>query len=98
MRVAADVSVLRDWSTLWVDITKIANGRACRPGAGKGRHLISGVFFESAVLRDAYKPPNMDTSAAHQARVYDYLLGGKDNFADGFPLAAVLAAAQFASR
>jgi hypothetical protein len=26
-------------------------------------------------------PPGFDTSRAHQARVYDYLLGGKDNFA-----------------
>lgn len=26
-------------------------------------------------------PPAFDTSRAHQARVYDYLLGGKDNFA-----------------
>jgi S-adenosyl methyltransferase len=26
-------------------------------------------------------PPAFDTSKAHQARVYDYLLGGKDNFA-----------------
>ena len=27
------------------------------------------------------KPPAFDTSVAHQARVYDYLLGGKDNYA-----------------
>ncbi len=27
------------------------------------------------------KPPNFDTSVAHVARVYDYWLGGKDNFA-----------------
>jgi S-adenosyl methyltransferase len=26
-------------------------------------------------------PPVFDTSVAHQARVYDYLLGGKDNYA-----------------
>jgi hypothetical protein len=26
-------------------------------------------------------PPPFDTSAAHQARIYDYLLGGKDNYA-----------------
>ena len=25
--------------------------------------------------------PAFDTSIAHQARIYDYLLGGKDNFA-----------------
>jgi hypothetical protein len=27
------------------------------------------------------KPPAFDTSVAHQARVYDYLLGGKDHYA-----------------
>jgi S-adenosyl methyltransferase len=27
------------------------------------------------------KPPGFDTSVAHQARIYDYLLGGKDNYA-----------------
>ena len=26
-------------------------------------------------------PPRLDTSAAHSARVWNYLLGGKDNFA-----------------
>jgi hypothetical protein len=41
---------------------------------------MSGGFFTSAVPDD-YEPPDIDTSVAHQARVYDYLLGGKDNFA-----------------
>ena len=27
------------------------------------------------------RPPAFDTSVAHQARIYDYLLGGKDNYA-----------------
>jgi trans-aconitate methyltransferase len=27
-----------------------------------------------------YKPPEIDTSKAHSARLYDYLLGGKDNY------------------
>ncbi len=27
-----------------------------------------------------YEPPEIDTSNAHMARVYDYLLGGKDNY------------------
>src|ERR1700728_230161 len=27
------------------------------------------------------KPPAFDTSVANQARIYDYLLGGKDNYA-----------------
>jgi hypothetical protein len=30
---------------------------------------------------DKSKPPAFDTSVAHQARIYDYLLGGKDNYA-----------------
>jgi hypothetical protein len=30
---------------------------------------------------DAGRPPGIDTSVAHQARIYDYWLGGKDNFA-----------------
>jgi trans-aconitate methyltransferase len=42
---------------------------------------MSGGFFKSAVPDDGYQPPDIDTSVAHQARVYDYLLGGKDNFA-----------------
>jgi trans-aconitate methyltransferase len=42
---------------------------------------MPGGFFTSAVPDDGYEPPDIDTSVAHQARVYDYLLGGKDNFA-----------------
>jgi len=30
---------------------------------------------------DKSEPPAFDTSVAHQARIYDYLLGGKDNYA-----------------
>jgi hypothetical protein len=30
---------------------------------------------------DKSEPPAFDTSVAHQARMYDYLLGGKDNYA-----------------
>jgi trans-aconitate methyltransferase len=41
---------------------------------------MSDGFFKSAVPDDR-RPPDIDTSVAHQARVYDYLLGGKDNFA-----------------
>jgi hypothetical protein len=37
-------------------------------------------FFTSAAPDD-YQPPDIDTSVAHQARVYNYWLGGKDNFA-----------------
>jgi hypothetical protein len=42
---------------------------------------MSGSFFRSVVPDDGHELPDIDTSVAHQARVYDYLLGGKDNFA-----------------
>jgi SAM-dependent methyltransferase len=42
---------------------------------------MSGGFFESTVPDDGRKLPDIDIGVAHQARVYDYLLGGKDNFA-----------------
>jgi trans-aconitate methyltransferase len=42
---------------------------------------MSDGFFTSALPDDDYQPPVIDTSVAHQARVYDYWLGGKDNFA-----------------
>jgi hypothetical protein len=42
---------------------------------------MSDGFFTSAIPDDDYQPPDIDTSVAHQARVYDYWLGGKDNFA-----------------
>jgi trans-aconitate methyltransferase len=42
---------------------------------------MSDGFFTSAFPDDDYQPSVIDTSVAHQARVYDYLLGGKDNFA-----------------
>src|ERR1700721_1502232 len=38
-------------------------------------------FFRSAVSSDLRELPKIDTSVAHIARVYDYWLGGKDNFA-----------------
>jgi hypothetical protein len=41
---------------------------------------MSDGFFESAFPDDDCQPPVIDTSVAHQARVYDYWLGGKDNF------------------
>jgi trans-aconitate methyltransferase len=41
---------------------------------------VSGGFFKSVVPDDGYQPPAIDTSVAHQARVYNYTLGGKDNF------------------
>jgi hypothetical protein len=38
-------------------------------------------FFRSTVTTDPGKLPRIDTSVAHIARVYDFWLGGKDNFA-----------------
>jgi S-adenosyl methyltransferase len=42
---------------------------------------MPGKFFRSAILTDATELPRIDASVAHIARVYDYWLGGKDNFA-----------------
>jgi hypothetical protein len=41
---------------------------------------MSGGFSKSVVPDDGYEPPDIDITVAHQARVYDYTLGGKDNF------------------
>jgi hypothetical protein len=38
-------------------------------------------FFTSAIPADTGDLPKVDSSVAHIARVYDYWLGGKDNFA-----------------
>src|ERR1700739_4067060 len=38
-------------------------------------------LFTSAIPADLSKLPKLDTSVAHIARVYNYWLGGKDNFA-----------------
>ncbi|MGH3279764.1 MAG: SAM-dependent methyltransferase [Trebonia sp.] len=35
---------------------------------------------QGAPSTDAEAPPKIDTSVAHSARIYDYILGGKDNF------------------
>jgi trans-aconitate methyltransferase len=42
---------------------------------------MPGGFFNSVILDDGHEPPDIDITVAHQARVYDYWLGGKDNFA-----------------
>ena len=38
-------------------------------------------FFRSVLPGEPRELPKIDTSVAHIARVYDYWLGGKDNFA-----------------
>jgi hypothetical protein len=40
-----------------------------------------GKFFRSVVPEGAAEPREFDTTVAHPARIWDYLLGGKDNFA-----------------
>jgi hypothetical protein len=42
---------------------------------------MSDKFFTSSVPASLSQLPKLDTSTAHIARVYDYWLGGKDNFA-----------------
>ncbi len=42
---------------------------------------MTGEWYESAVSQDGTALRDIDTSVAHPARVYDYWLGGKDNFA-----------------
>jgi hypothetical protein len=42
---------------------------------------MSDGFFQSASPDDDNQPSAFDVSVAHQARVYDYLIGGKDHFA-----------------
>ena len=38
-------------------------------------------FFRSSILAGGGEPPQVDASQPHIARVCDYWLGGKDNFA-----------------
>jgi S-adenosyl methyltransferase len=42
---------------------------------------VAEKWYKSIVPSDAAVPKNIDVSVAHPARVYDYWLGGKDNFA-----------------
>ena len=42
--------------------------------------LPEGSRTVTANDRDHPAPPGVDTSAAHSARIYDWWLGGKDNF------------------
>jgi hypothetical protein len=42
---------------------------------------MPGGLSSSMVPDNGPEPGDIDTSVAHQARVYDYLIGGKDNFA-----------------
>ena len=41
---------------------------------------MTGTWF-SGIFQRSEKPAEIDTTVAHPARVYDYWLGGKDNFA-----------------
>ena len=42
---------------------------------------LAGTWHEGVVSADNAALRDIDTSVAHSARVYDYWLGGKDNFA-----------------
>src|SRR6266581_7365903 len=41
---------------------------------------MTGTWF-SGIFPGSKRPAEIDTTVAHPARVYDYWLGGKDNFA-----------------
>jgi S-adenosyl methyltransferase len=47
----------------------------------RGATVVSDKFFRSVLPGDEREVPKIDTNVAHIARVYDYWLGGKDNFA-----------------
>jgi hypothetical protein len=51
--------------------------RSARCGEGA---VVAGKWFRG-IAPSREKPPQIDTSVANSARVYDYWLGGKDNFA-----------------
>ncbi len=54
---------------------------------------MAGNQADGDITSDARQPPKIDTSVAHPARVYDYWLGGKNNFAaDREAAEAVMAA------
>ena len=59
--------------------------RAGRPGDMTGTGRAEMTSDEPAApgggTAGKAKPPTFDTSVANQARIYDYLLGGKDNYA-----------------
>ena len=69
--LAADLLMSRIWGNATI-----------LPWAGdygtKGTSMTDGLINS---LDDLGEPPAFDTSTAHIARVYDYWLGGKDNFA-----------------
>jgi trans-aconitate methyltransferase len=50
-------------------------------GAGEAVTLMSGGLWWSNQPGGDPEPPEFDTSVAHIARVYDFWLGGKDNYA-----------------
>jgi hypothetical protein len=61
---------------------------ACQRDAGSRRfrnaYLLEGAVTRQSsegVARNGEAPAVIDTSVAHQSRIYDYWLGGKDNFA-----------------
>ena len=51
------------------------------PGVGKGQAVADERAGERPGSGAAGQAAKIDTSVAHPARVYDYWLGGKDNFA-----------------
>src|SRR5690349_19325576 len=52
-----------------------------RSGISRGGLMTEGSVFKSLVRDEAVPVRDIDTSIPHIARMYDYWLGGKDNFA-----------------
>jgi hypothetical protein len=53
----------------------------------------SGSWWKHPKAQPGRVPPEIDTTTAHSARIYDYMLGGKDNFAPDRAAAEAMVAA-----
>jgi len=81
----AQLAVLSALGAAAVAVPVAAWRRRARP-LGWPRRRTKGLpvpdkFFRSVLQGEPRELPKIDTSVAHIARVYDYWLGGKDNFA-----------------
>jgi hypothetical protein len=59
----------------------VSEGHSLLEGPTPEGSAPEGPAPEGSALTGADLPPEIDTTKAHPARIYDYFLGGKDNFA-----------------